>query len=254
MAYGIVNITELKQGGSQTNQYDSTLVSSPTAGNTILVIASCAYQLTGIAGIGASPTFNAHRAATVYNSAQWCHVWTVYNVSASLTGIRFTYSGYASVLGYAIELSGMPTTEDPWLADSVYANSYNATTCGIGTVTPSAAGVVFAYLSDAYGNGTAETLDAADGWSQDKTYGANKSVLGHQSSSASTAYGSSSADQATGTKTGEVGYSGVIVALKEDAGGFAVVSGTEIAGITETDRVTGGKVLTITLTGETFIA
>jgi hypothetical protein len=38
------------------------------------------------------------------------------------------------------------------------------------------------------------------------------------------------------------------------ASSSAAVTGTEVGGITEADRVTGGKVLTVVLTGETFIA
>jgi hypothetical protein len=36
--------------------------------------------------------------------------------------------------------------------------------------------------------------------------------------------------------------------------GSAALTGTMVGGITESDVVSGGKVLTITLTGDTFIA
>jgi hypothetical protein len=45
-----------------------------------------------------------------------------------------------------------------------------------------------------------------------------------------------------------------VIAFKAVSGGSAAVTGTATASITEADVVAGGKVLTITLTGETFIA
>jgi hypothetical protein len=154
------------------------------------------------------------------------------------------------------------TRTSPEVLDAIECGSVSFT--GVDQTTP------YQNLATTYGSGTTPSIavtsstgnavvdSVANGASITSSGQTNRWLKNVNSNSAG---GNGAQSTAAGAASVTMSYSvtsdwwGIIgVDVKASGGSAAAVTGTATASITESDVVTGGKVLTITLTGDTFIA
>lgn len=167
-----------------------------------------------------------------------------YAVAASpLSAVQFTvnFGSSASIRAAVFAISGADTTT-PW--DATAAATDVAAPCDPLAWTNTAADCCVVAV---FRMASTTTPTAGSGWTQQ--WGANSLLLETKIVSAA---GSNSASITTGNGNSNGGIvAGVVMAA--GAGVTAAITGTATASITESDIVTGGKVVTVTLSGDTFI-
>jgi hypothetical protein len=198
----IVNATNTVLSGNTGSQVVT--IPSTTSGSTLVVCDIISEVLTGVSASGASFT---QRISTSY-SGTYPNVWSAYNVSAGITQVTVTYTGYRPFYGIIFEVGSVKTASDPWDTSNSMDNGYNTTNLGTGTITTgSEDGIAIAWFPDQYSVATGCTNGT--GWTAG-TF-SNNQYYEYRSTTASTGYGGANS-QATGAGSG-IGFIGVIFNL-----------------------------------------